>query len=73
MTESSIPDDIEDRYRVVAHGSRFRIQDALNSSDGNGVIYPTRLDAQKWAARANARNTRASGGKTATGSTEETA
>ena len=73
MTESSIPPDINDRYQVVKHGQSFRIEDALNPNDSNGVIYPTRPDALKWAARANERRNKASGGKTVTGSTEETA
>ncbi|MBC7680250.1 MAG: hypothetical protein H7233_14855 [Pseudorhodobacter sp.] len=58
MTESYIPDDTDDRYRVVKHGGQFRIEDALNPNDSNGVIYPTRPDALKWAARANERRNR---------------
>ena len=72
MAESDAHDD-DIRYNVVKHGSQWRIEDALNPNDGNGIIYPTRPDAQKWATRANERRTKASGGKTVTGSTRETA
>ena len=45
MAESDAHDD-DIRYNVVKHGSQWRIEDALNPNDGNGVSGKSRRCAR---------------------------